>query len=125
MMSDSHSHPIFVYGTLRTGGAKHGMIAGGEMLRAAKLRGTLYDLGPYPAALLRGHRLVHGELWTCPAETVRALDAYEGVGNGLFRRVTARDEEGTRCWIWVAGPGLEPELTSDLIVQSGRWRPEQ
>jgi gamma-glutamylcyclotransferase (GGCT)/AIG2-like uncharacterized protein YtfP len=85
---------IFVYGTLMRGRSRercwpHAPLA----VEPATARGTLYDLGPYPA-MIAGSDLVAGELWSIAPEhideTLRVLDAVEGYAgrdSDLYRRV--------------------------------------
>lgn len=108
---------LFTYGTLRSGarGAKT-HLAPCERVGDGIVRGTLYDVGDYPALLLSGDDEVRGEIWRCPAERLPELDAYEGVSEGLFRRVAVR-VDGRACWIYVAGPRLGPLLVPDARVR--------
>jgi gamma-glutamylcyclotransferase (GGCT)/AIG2-like uncharacterized protein YtfP len=114
---------VFVYGTLRSGGRASGLLRGCECLGARTLPGTLYDLGAYPALVLEGEGRVEGEVWRCPGELLHALDEYEGVPRGLYRRVPV-EVEGVECWTYVAGPGLARILTPEWIIPSGRWARE-
>jgi gamma-glutamylaminecyclotransferase len=81
---------LFVYGTLKRGGANHHFLDGqrfvGEARTAPGFR--LYDLGGYPGLVARpdDHDGVVGEIWSVdPAALVR-LDALEGLGEGHYRR---------------------------------------
>jgi gamma-glutamylcyclotransferase (GGCT)/AIG2-like uncharacterized protein YtfP len=69
-----------------------------------------------------GHGYVHGEIWECPDETLRRLDAYEGVEDGLFLRISVRIGEDD-CWTYVAGPHLRTRLARARPIRSGVWRP--
>jgi gamma-glutamylcyclotransferase (GGCT)/AIG2-like uncharacterized protein YtfP len=112
---------LFVYGTLRSGGRASGLLRGCTCLGVWTLAGTLYDVrGAYPALVLAGEGKVEGELWRCPAELLPALDEYEGVPGGLYRRVRV-EVEGVECWTYVAGLGLAAHLTPDRVIRSGRW----
>ncbi len=115
---------LFAYGTLRSdveGGAPD-LLAAAERLGPATLRGTLYDAGEFPALMLAGRTPIAGEIWRCPAELLNALDRYESVEEGLFRRV-ATDVDGVACWVYVAGPKLSPRLTLQNRLDDGRWPP--
>jgi gamma-glutamylcyclotransferase (GGCT)/AIG2-like uncharacterized protein YtfP len=113
---------IFFYGTLRTGGGREGILAGCSHVGPASVRGHVYDLGEFPALVLGSDSEVRGELWVCPRETLLALDTYEGVAAGLFRRVRAR-VAGSDSWVYVAGPALEGRLSEERRLAGGRWRP--
>ncbi len=113
----THFH-LFVYGTLR-GGAP--ILAGAEFVRAAAVAGTLYDIeGRFPALMAYGTAPVTGEIWRCPANRLAALDEYEGVAEGLFRRI-ALDVDGLACWLYVAGPALASKLVPTARIESGDW----
>lgn len=112
---------LFVYGTLAGDGAAAGMLDGCERVGDAVVDGTLFDIdGEYPALMLAGADRVHGELWRCSAEHIHALDRYEAVERGLFRRVGV-EVEGTGCWAYVAGPTLAKRLRPERRIRSGRW----
>jgi gamma-glutamylcyclotransferase (GGCT)/AIG2-like uncharacterized protein YtfP len=118
---------LFVYGTLRYGARAGGLLAGCERVGPGTVRGVLYDIdGEFPAVLLYGGTVVHGEVWRCPAELLLRLDEYEGTGTGLFRRVgiEAELEDGgtAACWIYAAGPALARKLVAERRVDGGRWR---
>src|SRR4051812_27743965 len=85
---------LFVYGTLLPGLAPGQMRATCKHLihvGPATIAGTLYDVGPYPAVVTGGTRIVRGELLDVEGEDVwQTLDRYEGCprrgeGDGLFR----------------------------------------
>lgn len=94
---------LFVYGTLMRGQPAHGLLRGARLLlgHATTPPGfTLYDLGPYPAAVLgQGHGRVHGELYAIPPTLLRRLDAYECCPRE-FQRITIPTLRG-RAWIYV------------------------
>ena len=112
---------VFVYGTLRRGGRANALLRGCECLGVRRVRGTLYDVrGAYPALVLDEEGEVEGEVWRCPGATIAALDEYEGVAQGLYRRMEVQ-VEGAACWTYVAGPALEPVLTPERRIASGVW----
>jgi gamma-glutamylcyclotransferase (GGCT)/AIG2-like uncharacterized protein YtfP len=116
---------LFVYGTLRRGDVAEDVLQGCDWLGEATVAGVLYDIdGRFPALLLYGEALVHGELWRCPAALLPELDIYECVADGLFRRVgvqaTAGDED-VACWTYAAGPALSRKLVAERRIPSGRW----
>jgi gamma-glutamylcyclotransferase (GGCT)/AIG2-like uncharacterized protein YtfP len=98
--------PIFVYGTLKRGGCRARFWPYPPLsIEPATVRGTLYDLGPYPA-LVPGEGWVRGELWRLRAEhvapTLAALDAVEGYSvspGDLYLRVVVecRTADGGTC----------------------------
>lgn len=80
---------VFVYGTLKRGGALHRHLADQRFLGVA---GTatdcrLYQLGWYPG-LVEDHdgSEIEGELWDVDDATLAILDEVEGVDEGLYER---------------------------------------
>lgn len=111
---------LFTYGTLRRGGAAAELLDGCELVGTGAVAGTLYDIdGAYPALVLAGAGRVEGEIWRCPVDVLPRLDAYEGVAEGLFRRVGVRAGDRA-CWTYVAGPRLARRLMPDRRVEAGR-----
>src|SRR3954465_4849743 len=93
---------LFAYGTLAPM-EPDGMAPDGWV--ADRVRGRLYDLGPYPALIECGIAeadWVEGYVRSVGIdELVGRLDPYEGVGEGLYRRVAATTEVGRRVWVYV------------------------
>lgn len=114
---------LFIYGTLQSGHPGAELLRGCERICGATVGGILYNIDDqFPALVLYGNSQVSGEIWRCPFEPLKTLDAYEGVSDGLFRRVgvTARAADGRElgCWTYVAGPKLAHKLTADRRVTS-------
>ena len=117
-----HFH-LFVYGTLRSNGAGAALLASGELIGEGSVGGVVYEMdGGYPALLFYGNTPVRGEVWRMPVTALPALDEYEGVAEGLFRRigveVSLADGGVQGCWVYVAGPGLSRMLTADRSHRS-------
>lgn len=115
---------LFVYGTLQTGGSASDLLENCELIGPATVGGVLYDIdGEFPALVLYATSPeVHGQLWRCPADLLKTLDAYEGTASGLFRRVGVHARTGDAqigCWTYVAGPRLSRKLTPARRV--GTW----
>ena len=105
---------LFVYGTLRTSRVPvglRGIIGSLVRLGRATTAGTLYDLGPYPAAVFEGDRQIVGEVLELPDDprVLAALDDYEGfrsddVQVSLYLRVrrpaTLADGRRLECWAY-------------------------
>lgn len=81
---------LFVYGTLQRGRVNHGQLAGQRFVGPARtVPGfRLYDLGGYPGLgpFPEAVTGVTGEVWAVDAAALARLDAFEGVGEGLYRR---------------------------------------
>jgi len=81
---------LFVYGTLKRGGCNHHHLAGQTFIGQARTRPgfTLYDLGGYPGIVADSadtHGVI-GEVWSVVPAALAALDVFEGVHEGLYRR---------------------------------------
>jgi gamma-glutamylaminecyclotransferase len=85
---------IFVYGTLKRGGANHFILAGQQFLGPALTPPgfTLYSLGDYPGMVRAADDRdgVKGELWAVDVGCLLRLDKLEGVAEGLYGRVPVR-----------------------------------
>lgn len=81
---------IFVYGTLKRGGSNHQQLAGQSFVdRGRTVPGfRLYSLGPYPGMIVQpsDHEGVEGEVWWVDDGRLKALDEFEGVPQGIYRR---------------------------------------
>src|SRR4051794_25288469 len=110
---------LFAYGTLSPTG-EAAASRGGWI--ADRIRGRLFDLGPYPALVDCGAvdaGWVEG--YVRPVELVELLgrlDPYEGVDEGLYRRVVATTEAGRLVWVYVYARPLSPDARGPLV----RWR---
>jgi len=114
---------VFVYGTLMEGQSQEGLLSGLERT-AATTRGSLWDLPAGYPALASGHDVVHGEL-VAGVEPRRLvlLDAYEGVDEGLYKRVEIEVQVGLRAeaaWAWLMD---DPRSRGGRRLRSGRWHP--
>lgn len=105
---------LFAYGTLRSDSPGR-LLDGCARVGTGVVRGTLYDVGSYPALLLSGDDPVGGEIWRCPTHRLADLDRYEGTAEGLFRRVGVQVGDYP-CWVYVAGPALGPRLVPEARV---------
>ncbi len=114
--------PLFVYGTLCSDGDQGALLAHLSRV-AATARGTLWDLPQGYPALGPGERVVHGELVEPPDPRLLALlDAYEGVDEGLYRRVHVDVTVGlrtVRAWAYTMD---DPRLQGGRLVADGRWK---
>ncbi len=72
---------VFVYGTLRRGQVNdiNRLQPAPLYLGLARIRGTLYDLGPYPGVVLGGMDWVQGEVYAITPELEHQLDLIEEV----------------------------------------------
>ena len=114
---------LFVYGTLLGGAPQGGLLAGLRRV-PAYTQGRLYAMpGGYPALVAAGPGRVYGELVEgVSAQRLALLDTYEGVGEGLYRRVSvdvvvALARVAAEVYVMDA-----PERRGGLPIPSGRWR---
>lgn len=116
---------LFVYGTLLPGALSWGLLQPfvTGVGAADWVPGELFDTGlGYPAATFDADSVsrVAGRTFdliaASAAEALCALDDFEDVGAGLYRRVVVTTGLGTSAWMYVAGDGLN--LT---VIESGDW----
>ncbi len=111
-------HLLFAYGTLSP---ENPEVALSEGWVEDAVRGRLFDLGPYPA--LVDHDDPHAgwvEGYVRPVawdQLAGSIDSYEGVGEGLYRRVSVVTRGGRQVWVYVyASP-----LPGSAIGPVSRW----
>ena len=73
---------FFFYGTLRRGGRFYRQLRLADRARflgCDRIAGRLFDCGPWPAALIGGDGVIHGEVFeTDDAALIAEIDAVEG-----------------------------------------------
>jgi len=117
---------VFVYGTLRAGGSND--IARyrprPRRLGDGVIAGTLYDLGPYPGAVLGGTGRIRGEVYRIAPEVEAELDLLEGVladGSGEYVKreldVTVGQSQ-VRCLVYEIHPD---RIDGRPVINSGDW----
>ncbi len=117
-----NKHLVFVYGTLRRGGARAMSIRfpNSKFMTDAKVSGSLYDLGAYPGLLLiESNSLVTGEVYEVDDEILNKLDEFEASSNYCRKRVEISLGTHKRiCWTYEPNP--ESYFPRTLIT-SGDW----
>jgi gamma-glutamylcyclotransferase (GGCT)/AIG2-like uncharacterized protein YtfP len=113
---------LFVYGTLLKGERMDGLLANRDR-QLARVRGQIFRLAAgYPAMKLGGETFVHGEIVQGVDERMLGLlDQYEGVDQGLYKRVEVTaliGLERVTAWAWVMD---DPYLKGGKLIESGRW----
>src|SRR4051794_22213947 len=102
---------LFAYGTLAPGCPGEASLGGWV---ADAVRGRLFDLGPYPALVdvdagAPGSAWVEGFVRAVDlAELTGRLDPYEGVDDGLYRRIATTTRGGRRVWVYVYERPIPP-----------------
>ncbi len=117
--------PLFIYGTLLSAYDAGGFLTGIPRVEA-KTRGELFDLpSGYPALRPIGTEWVYGELTQRPIDLrlLGILDVYEGVPEGLFRRVVVDAHVGLRSFAAWAFVMDDPAARGGRPLPNGRWRP--
>lgn len=97
---------------------------------SGQVRGRLYDLGPYPAAVVdpQADSDIHGDVYWLPPDpaVLVSLDAYEGYDacypeRSLFRRVPVQvrldDGRTIECWMYV----YNRDLGDAVIIPEGDY----
>jgi gamma-glutamylcyclotransferase (GGCT)/AIG2-like uncharacterized protein YtfP len=114
---------LFVYGTLKSGERAHGLLSRwnpkflGEFKTAPRYH--LYEQGFFPGMVsddsIAGG--VYGELYEVSDDCMDAMDYYEGVESGLFRRETIELQDGSKAIAYfIVNPDRDRRITG------GRWK---
>lgn len=117
-----NKHLVFVYGTLRRGGAGAMSIRfpDAKFIADAKVSGSLYDLGACPGLLLdESNSSVTGEVYEVDDETLNKLDDFEA--SSYYRRKQVEISLGAHrraCWIYEPDPEFYSRRT---LITSGDW----
>lgn len=123
--SDPQCH-VFVYGTLREGGANDitRLSPAPGFVGRARLAGRMYHCGAYPGVVLGGPTQVHGEVYRISRALERQLDEIEEVypqqRDEYLKRVVGVDVNGQRleCIVYEINPvyvGQQP------VIAGGDW----
>lgn len=117
-----NKHLVFVYGTLRRGGAGAMSIRfpDSTFIAEATVSGSLYDLGAYPGLLHNeSNSLVIGEVYEVDDELLKKLDDFEASSNYLRKQVeVSLGSDRKTCWIYEP----DPEFYSlHRLITSGDW----
>lgn len=117
-----NKHLVFVYGTLRRGGAGAMSIRfpASKFITAAKVNGSLYDLGAYPGLQLdETNSSVLGEVYEVDDETLNKLDDFEASSNYRRKRVEiSLGSHSNLCWIYEPNPEF---YSLRRLITSGDW----
>jgi gamma-glutamylcyclotransferase (GGCT)/AIG2-like uncharacterized protein YtfP len=115
-------HLVFVYGTLRRGGAGAMSLRfpAAQFIAAATVGGSLYDLGAYPGLLLaESSSRVTGEVYEVDDELLHELDAFEASSHYWRQQVEiALGTQRKLCWTYAPQPEVCARQT---LITSGDW----
>jgi gamma-glutamylcyclotransferase (GGCT)/AIG2-like uncharacterized protein YtfP len=100
---------VFAYGLLKPGHAPPRSLSHHWNDR---IPGRLYDLGSYPAAVDVGHspHWIEGVTMEIDDDELAALDEFEDVESGEYRRVLVTTEQGFTAWVYEFAATLPPAL---------------
>src|SRR3977135_3533983 len=117
-----NKHLVFVYGTLRRGGAGAMSIRfpNSKFIGDAKAGGSLYDLGAYPGLLSsESNSLVMGEVYEVDDEILNELDDFEAASNYWRKQVEiSLGADRKLCWTYAPKAELYSPRT---LITSGDW----
>src|SRR5262249_32720315 len=96
---------IFVYGTLLSGEANHGLLSSARLIASIRTPPEywLYDLGPYPALVMNGEEAVTGEIYEIDEGTLEELDRFEEHPDLYIRRKVTLGPHGDAFVYVIAG----------------------
>lgn len=139
-MTSTKKDLLFTYGSLMStaevdaGSTERRLLTTeAQLVGAASVPGLLFDVGPYPAAVLTrtGCETLYGEVWRLPRRRARlfaALDRYEGCGRGceepspyvrIRTKVTLHTGVAITAWAYVWNRSVDGMKRFD----GGRWPP--
>jgi gamma-glutamylaminecyclotransferase len=112
---------LFLYGTLKRGGSNHRLMAGQRYVGPAATAPLyrLFDLGPFPGLIEDGAgRSVRGELWDVTPECLGALDRFEGIDVGLFRRgaIELADGKQVQGYFYIGSGDGYPDIGEEYQI---------
>ena len=117
-----NKHLVFVYGSLRRGGAGALSIRfpNSKFVADAKVSGSLYDLGAYPGLLLsESDSVVVGEVYEVDDEILNKLDNFEASSNYYRKQVEiSLGNQRKMCWTYEPNPEFYSLRT---LITSGDW----
>ena len=113
---------VFVYGTLRRGGANAMSMRfpSSKFVAEAKVSGRLYDLGAYPGLVLNeSNSLVTGEVYKVDDETLNKLDDFEASSNYCRKQIEiALGTKRKIGWTYEPNPAC---YCLQTLITSGDW----
>lgn len=116
---------VFVYGTLKRGNEKRGLDKFGDATFVGEATTTqkifsLYDLGPFPAAVMPGKSRILGEVWEVSKKVMKQLDHIEGHPE-FYKRKQVATTQGT-AWIYLLPADMiEDDLLVDPVNGVSAW----
>ncbi len=123
---------VFVYGTLKSGGAIRGLNQFGEGAAIVGKAKTMYpdyemsDLGAFPGVFLNGKFHIEGEVWEVDDQVMEQLDAIEGYPDFYNRQVT-HTTQGKAWMYYLEGEAYKDYagVRGDQVIEEGdtlKWQ---
>jgi gamma-glutamylcyclotransferase (GGCT)/AIG2-like uncharacterized protein YtfP len=110
---------VFVYGTLKRDEVNHHWLEGASWQGEAKLLGVLlYDLGPFPMAVI-GDGTAIGEVYAVDEPGLARLDELEGYPR-LYDRQVLSLNDGRQAWVYLGRPR---QVRHAPLLAGGIWNP--
>ena len=109
---------LFVYGTLKRGGVRHGPLESQRFVGEAKTRAlyALHDLGSYPGMVISEvGQVIEGEVYAVDSSLIPLLDQMEGAPS-LFALAGVELETGP-AWAYL----YRRDVEGRPLVAAGRW----
>ena len=122
---------LFVYGTLINGESNHKTLGNSKLIGDAFTKGTLFDIGDYPALIPDGDNDVKGEVYEVNCETLTQCDLLEGYDvdnpNSLYIReiiAVKINNKVIRSYIYYSNFDLSKysEITSGDYVKNRKMK---
>lgn len=112
-----NKHLVFVYGTLRQGGAHHHMLAEADFVGAhwTAPQYTMFGLGDFPAVVPRGQTSIVGEVYRVDDEMFALLDELECYPH-VFSRERIETHAG-QAWMYL----YNRLVGTEHVVGHGDW----
>ena len=123
---------VFVYGTLRTGDCRAGVLGNqGLVCEEAYVEGfQLLDIGSFPG-VVKGDGRVRGEMHEIDDQTLGILDSIEGYHedapeHSLYVRevvpvLNSEGEPAGEAWIYIYNANLRARHRLPPTIESGDW----
>lgn len=127
-MQGNNKNLLFVYGTLRKGGANDHYLQHSELVEGlCWITGEMHNTPfGYPIVRFRGQEKIRGELYAVTSEELIRIDELEGYdpegkSENEYERVECTvftDESETNAYTYIAGKGFAP--INEAII-GGDW----
>ena len=112
---------LFVYGSLKRKERLNPCLEDSLFLGVGKIKGILFDLGAYPAAIEKmTDRLIEGEIYEVSDRVLRNLDQIEGNPNYYIRKLVKEEISSEKVWVYFM-PNKNLPCRAKLLFK-GVWK---